>query len=201
MARTCEKVARVLTSSHDITSAVIDRSPETVSEVQENLLRVGQAFEGLLILLMDANGTVIAADKTGEELVGVDARQWACVKQALTGLPGMGTVVGADGARLLAYAQPLAMDGRTAGALAVAAQMQPVEDEFPRDKNIALVSPDGTIWMSSRPEWNFRRMWGSPPANSTDHPSSLSLTARHAPVVTGDEVLCEAQLHLVNTQS
>lgn len=200
MARTCEKVARVLTSSHDITSAVIDRSPETVSEVQENLLRVGQAFEGLLILLMDANGTVIAADKTGEELVGVDARQWACVKQALTGLPGMGTVVGADGARLLAYAQPLAMDGRTAGALAVAAQMQPVEDEFPRDKNIALVSPDGTIWMSSRPEWNFRRMWGSPPANSTDHPSSLSLTARHAPVVTGDEVLCEAQLHLVNTQ-
>lgn len=132
-----------------------------VVSVNERIDRYQKALEADVCYLMDAAGLTVASSNrdSAESFVGKNYAFRPCFKDALRGKRGIYLDQGAasnERGIYVSYPVLSMTDTRVVGVMVAKATMDRLEQFFGTYAYVFLVSPEGVIFVSSKPEWTLK---------------------------------------------
>lgn len=155
--------ARSLAGSPFIAPALLSRSPSSIAHANATLDRYNSALRVSVSFLMDSGGAVIASSnrQDPDSFVGRSYRLRPYFSKAIRGAAahyfGLGITSGKRG--FYASHPVRSPDGRVAGVVVVKKDLDEAGTLLRRYPNCFLISTDGVIFLSSRPEMLFKSFW------------------------------------------
>ncbi|MFP4054373.1 MAG: PAS domain S-box protein [Phycisphaerae bacterium] len=162
--------------------------PGQIEPVNNALDRAMEIHGASVVYIMDPNGSVVASTNRNEQanFVGRNYGFRPYFQKAIKHGQGHTLAVGVTSHRRGVYIGSVIRDkaGKVLGVTVIKAGLDSLQKVFPARKTAMLVSPQGMIFMSSRPSLNLRPLWPL-----TDAAREVVRTTRQFPDVWGEPVL------------
>ncbi len=154
---------KAMSGSPWISPALWSKSPQTLAQANSVLDRYQSRFGASPAYLLDQTGTAIASSNRDapDSFVGHNYAFRPYFKQAMAGEPGSYFALGVVSKLRGFFAAYPVRDplNKIVGVVAIKTTLEKFQQEL-RDSGIAfLVSPDGVIFLSSRPSLDYHSLW------------------------------------------
>lgn len=164
-----DAAVRALAGSPWISPALWSRSPQTLAQANSVLDRYRSRFGACPAYLMDHTGTAIASSNRNDpdSFVGHNYGFRPYFQEAMADKPGRYFAMGVVSKKRGFYAAYPVLDpaGKIVGAAAIKTTLDKFQQELRASDPAFLISPDGVIFLGSRPSLDYHSLW---PVNRPD---------------------------------
>ena len=158
-----ERAANMIALSPVIKTAMVAGRPEDIDRANAILDQYREAMDASVCYLINIRGVAIASSNrhAPESFVGHSYAFRRYFLTAAGGVPAVQFALGVTSSERGYYASYpiLAPDGQTAGVVVIKQSLDWEEAEFFSRENLFFVSPEGVIFLSSRPEMRIMGLW------------------------------------------
>ncbi|MHB9074214.1 MAG: diguanylate cyclase [Desulfobaccales bacterium] len=158
-----DAAVKAMSGSPWIGPALWSRSPQTLAHADSVLDRYRSRFGACPAYLMDHTGTAIASSNRSDpdSFVGHNYAFRPYFQEAMAGKPGRYFALGVTTKKRGFYAAYPVPDptGKIVGAAAIKTTLDKFQQELRASDPAFLISPDGVIFLSSRPSRDYRSLW------------------------------------------
>jgi diguanylate cyclase (GGDEF)-like protein/PAS domain S-box-containing protein len=154
---------KAMSGSPWISPALWSKSPQTLAQADSVLDRYQSRFGASPAYLLDQTGTTIASSNRDapDSFVGHNYAFRPYFQQAMAGKPGRYFALGVTTKKRGFYAAYPVSDpaGKIVGAAAIKTTLDTFQHDLQASDPAFLISPDGVIFLSSRPSLDYRSLW------------------------------------------
>ena len=158
-----DAAVEALSGSPWIAPALWSRSPQTLAQANSVLDRYRSRFGACPAYLMDRTGTTIASSNRNDpdSFVGHNYAFRPYFRKALAGDRGRYFALGVVSKKRGFYAAFPVRDpaGKIVGVAAIKTTLDKFQQELRASEPAFLISPDGVIFLSSRPSLDYHSLW------------------------------------------
>ncbi len=176
-----DTAVKAMSGSPWISPALRSKSPQALAQANSVLDRYQSRFGASPAYLLDQAGTAIASSnrEAPDSFVGHNYAFRPYFKQAMAGEPGRYFALGVVSKKRGFYAAYPVRDssGKIIGAAAIKTTLDKFQQELRDGGPAFLISPDGVIFLSSRPSLDYRSLWPINRPNKEDLMAQYSTTA------------------------
>jgi hypothetical protein len=164
-----DAAVKAMSGSPWISRVLLSKSPQTLAQADSVLDRYQMRFGACPAYLLSHTGTAIASSNRGapDSFVGHNYAFRPYFQQAMAGKPGRYFALGVTSKKRGFYAAHPVRDpaGKIVGVAAIKTALSQFQRELQESDPAFLISPDGVIFLSSRPSLDYRSLW---PVKRTD---------------------------------
>ena len=158
-----DAAVKAMSGSPWISPALRSKSPQTLAQANSVLDRYQSRFGASPAYLLDQTGTAIASSNRGapDSFVGHNYAFRPYFKQAMAGEPGRYFALGVTSQKRGFFAAYPVRDpvGKIVGVTAIKTTLDKFQQELRDSATAFLISPDGVIFLSSRPSLDYCSLW------------------------------------------
>ena len=158
-----DAAVKAMSGSPWISPALWSKSPQTLAQANSVLDRYQSRFGASPAYLLDQTGTAIASSNRDapDSFVGHNYAFRPYFKQAMAGEPGHYFALGVVSKKRGFFASYPVRDpaGKIVGVVAIKTTLDKFQQELLDISAAFLISPDGVIFLSSRPSLDYHSLW------------------------------------------
>jgi diguanylate cyclase (GGDEF)-like protein/PAS domain S-box-containing protein len=158
-----EAAVKAMSGSPWISPALWSRSPQSLAQANSVLDRYQARFEASPAYLLDQTGTCITSSNRDapDSFVGQNYAFRPYFKQAMAGEPGRYFALGVTSKKRGFFAAYPVRDPvrKIVGVAAIKTTLDKFQQELRDSATAFLISPDGVIFLSSRPSLDYHSLW------------------------------------------